>query len=286
MKQSLQISMLTGAALVGLSITGALADHSGSQAVITGEAPEATLLELGSADAAPRGAEITLQNDSLTDGGNAVLQFGFINDEIGAARYVIDPNLFPIQIKKVQIYWQSGLSNGTQSLQDAINIYTGNFNLIANLEGPVLTDGSLNEFDLSALNIVINSPTTLTVGLQFFDAPNGDGLKPTLATDDNGCQSGLSVVFTPGPDIWFNLCAFGVSGDLVIRTIIDPMGSIIPCPGDINDDGVVDTADLGLLLAVFGQAPPSLPEADINGDGVTDTADLGLLLSVFGTPCP
>ena len=56
-----------------------------------------------------------------------------------------------------------------------------------------------------------------------------------------------------------------------------------PCPGDLNVDGVIDTADLGILLGQFGTAGP---EADLNGDGVVDTADLGILLGVFGTSCP
>lgn len=47
-----------------------------------------------------------------------------------------------------------------------------------------------------------------------------------------------------------------------------------PVPGDIDGDGKVDAADLGLLLAFWGQPGPS----DLNGDGVTDGADLGLVL--------
>ncbi len=47
---------------------------------------------------------------------------------------------------------------------------------------------------------------------------------------------------------------------------------------DLNDDGVVDTADLGILLGVFGEQSTV---ADINGDGVVDTSDLGLLLAAF-----
>ena len=54
------------------------------------------------------------------------------------------------------------------------------------------------------------------------------------------------------------------------------------CPGDLNGDGIVDTADLGVLLGQFGTAN-SL--ADINGDGVVDTADLGILIGAFGTSC-
>jgi len=57
-----------------------------------------------------------------------------------------------------------------------------------------------------------------------------------------------------------------------------------PCSldADINGDGVVDTADLGLLLGEFGTAGPT---ADLNNDGAVDTADLGLLLAVFGHDC-
>jgi len=49
--------------------------------------------------------------------------------------------------------------------------------------------------------------------------------------------------------------------------------------GDLNNDGTVDTADLGSLIASFGTSDPT---ADINGDGIVDTADLGLLIANFG----
>jgi hypothetical protein len=51
-------------------------------------------------------------------------------------------------------------------------------------------------------------------------------------------------------------------------------------PGDINGDGVVDTADLGILIGVFGT---NTPGADINGDMIVDTADLGILIGNFGS---
>jgi len=57
------------------------------------------------------------------------------------------------------------------------------------------------------------------------------------------------------------------------------------CPNsDINNDGVTDTADLGLLIAQFGA--PAVGHADLNFDGVVDTADLGILIANFGTVCP
>lgn len=56
-----------------------------------------------------------------------------------------------------------------------------------------------------------------------------------------------------------------------------------PCVADINSDGVVDTADLGLLIGAFGGVDPI---ADLNSDGTVDTADLGLLIGEFGSDCP
>ena len=46
--------------------------------------------------------------------------------------------------------------------------------------------------------------------------------------------------------------------------------------GDINGDGKVDGADLGLLIADWGTTGP---HADLNGDGVVDGGDLGILLA-------
>ncbi len=58
-------------------------------------------------------------------------------------------------------------------------------------------------------------------------------------------------------------------------------GEPTPCPADLNNDGVVDSADLGILLLNFGS--PGL--GDLNNDGTVDSADIGLLLLNFGD-CP
>ncbi len=51
-------------------------------------------------------------------------------------------------------------------------------------------------------------------------------------------------------------------------------------PGDANDDGVVDIADLNTVLSTFGT--PNL-SGDLNFDGAVDLTDLNILLSTFGT---
>jgi len=51
-------------------------------------------------------------------------------------------------------------------------------------------------------------------------------------------------------------------------------------PGDLNGDGAVDPADLGMLLGAWGPCPGC--NADIDGDGIVGPADLGILLGNWG----
>ena len=53
------------------------------------------------------------------------------------------------------------------------------------------------------------------------------------------------------------------------------------CPADLNCDGVINGADLGLLLNDWGTCTGSCP-GDINDDGVVNGFDLGTLLSSWG----
>ncbi len=48
---------------------------------------------------------------------------------------------------------------------------------------------------------------------------------------------------------------------------------------DLNGDGVVDAADLAMLLGQWGESGA----ADLNGDGAVDAADLAMLLGSWGT---
>ncbi|HUU98464.1 MAG TPA: DUF362 domain-containing protein [Phycisphaerae bacterium] len=54
--------------------------------------------------------------------------------------------------------------------------------------------------------------------------------------------------------------------------------------GDLNGDGCVDQADLGILLTDWGCSDGSCP-GDIDYDGDTDHSDLGILLAHWGEGC-
>lgn len=58
-----------------------------------------------------------------------------------------------------------------------------------------------------------------------------------------------------------------------------------PCYGDVNGDMMVNIADLGIVLAHFGQTgvPPEF--GDLDGDGNVNITDLGIVLAAFGSVC-
>ena len=76
------------------------------------------------------------------------------------------------------------------------------------------------------------------------------------------------------------------------RFLVEASGLVGPnvppppaCPADLNLDGVVNGADLGLMLGAWGPCPSTPCAADLNLDGVVNGADLGLMLGAWG-PCP
>ncbi len=58
------------------------------------------------------------------------------------------------------------------------------------------------------------------------------------------------------------------------------------CPGDLNNDGLRDISDLGVILANFGKTGLDYAGGDVDFDGDDDLSDLGAELSLFGTACP
>ncbi len=81
---------------------------------------------------------------------------------------------------------------------------------------------------------------------------------------------------------------FNASGDVTIFIndgMVEIPGSFVcfsTCPPDLNGDGLVNAADLALLLGAWGPNPGH--PADFNSDGSVNAADLALLLGAWG-PC-
>ena len=89
--------------------------------------------------------------------------------------------------------------------------------------------------------------------------------------------SGVRIALDRDRDGVFNADEISSCSDPADPTSIP--GSGVSCGFDLNADGQVDAADLGLLLVNWGPCGAERPCAgDFNVDGQVDAADLGLLL--------
>ena len=235
-------------------------------------------------------AEVTVQNDSLIDGNDGTTCPCFVSGESAAAWLTSPCNG---DIVAVQVFWRSQFGGGPSSTETGISIFgDGAFptpgavlvnqdNSPAVITAPTLSDSLLNEFrHLDAaqtipLGVPVTSGETFVVSLEVFNQSSGNIFAPTFVYDLDGCQGGKNGVFVI-PGGWLNSCLLGVTGDWMIRAVLEC------CPADFNGDGLVNAADLADLLADWGPCPGCA--ADFNGDGQVNAADLADLLATWG-PC-
>ncbi|MFG0275025.1 MAG: FG-GAP-like repeat-containing protein [Phycisphaerales bacterium] len=105
----------------------------------------------------------------------------------------------------------------------------------------------------------------------------GVALAPT-APVDTGAEPFLITSGDLDGDGDTDLISIGATGVRAGESAVETFSSAAPRPADLNGDGVVDGADLGLLLGAWGTPGPA---ADLNEDGTVDGADLGLLLGAW-----
>jgi len=122
--------------------------------------------------------------------------------------------------------------------------------------------------------------TTLDTKMSVFS--NCD-LTQTIACNDDATGCGLQsrVTFTPtcGVTYYISIGAYSATGTGAGTFTITQDGTCgpPPNPADLNGDGVVNAADLTILLGAWGTSGPG----DINGDGVVNAADLTILLGAW-----
>lgn len=180
---------------------------------------------------------------------------------------------YPIEILRVGIGWASQFGGSPQSLEQSIHIYGAGLpnpgTPIFSLDGPVLNDGFLNEFDLEPLPgevLVDSGPFTVT--LEFLNSNSGDPFAASVFHDGNGCQAGKNVVKAI-PGGWSDACVLGVTGDWVMYVVYRQTG----CEAGIGDQ-VVASGDL-VALAVPQPNPftrETLLEFVLTGEQAIDLA--------------
>lgn len=108
---------------------------------------------------------------------------------------------------------------------------------------------------------------------------NGDPIPTTRRIFVSGLSGAEGATIDPLTGD-FLFCTYGGIGQVVRVSGFTKSAS---CIGDIDGDGQVNGADLGQVLAKWGDCPECAE--DLNGDCVVNGLDLGVLLSVWG-PCP
>jgi hypothetical protein len=162
----------------------------------------------------------TIQNYS---GGGRVVCPCFVADERAGVVFDVPSAEYPIEILRVGIGWGSQFGGTPSSLQRSLEIYGAGLpnpgTPIFTLDGPVLNDGAINQFDLEPLVDPVMVPSgPFTVALRFLSANAGNPFAPSVVHDGNGCQAGRNAVYSI-PGGWSNACALGINGDWLFYVV-------------------------------------------------------------------
>ncbi|HET8941389.1 MAG TPA: DUF11 domain-containing protein [Rudaea sp.] len=131
------------------------------------------------------------------------------------------------KIVAVDVLWRSLFGGATQSVEKSIDIYDAGIfpdtgNLLLSIQGPAMTDGVINEFryldeqQTIPISIPVTQGSTYAIAFSFANPP--DQTQGPSIVADTGCQQGKNALFS---DAWYSSCLLGVSGDWVIRAVVD-----------------------------------------------------------------
>ena len=170
----------------------------------------------------------------------------------------------------------------------AVKDYRGNSAL--NSGRGVLGGGANpNGLEVALDNTNALGPNTATTGFEL-RIPFADlGLPPTFVgrvmvaaclERTNGALSNQWM-----PSLEPGSADLGLAPNLAAVAGVQHASVAVGLAGDVNADGVVNGADLALLLGTWGQnaATAGFLASDLNGDGTVDATDLSVLLSRWGS---
>jgi len=172
----------------------------------------------------------------------------------------------------------SNLTPGHQPFNPSVAMRDGTDELVMVATIYTKATGSMLAVLTSMNGVVWSEPEPLYAALTPFRIYNtllGDGVSP----EGNRVITGatlkvLTVNFNSSTDFWW-------ANEARLIEITDTAATA-PCPSDIDGDGEVTGADLGLILLDFG---PCTCPTDLDGDGEVGTGDLAMCLLDFGV-CP
>ncbi|MCX5640940.1 MAG: right-handed parallel beta-helix repeat-containing protein [Planctomycetota bacterium] len=148
--------------------------------------------------------------------------------------------------------------------------------------------GGTNAVSWSIVQGGFTGTSNLSTDPMFVSAATGDY---TLGTGSSGIDSGSNPLVPAGvtTDLLGALRFVDIpsvpdtgsgTAPIVDRGAYELASAVLPCIGDLTNNGVIDGGDLGVLLGGWGGSVTG----DLDGNGVVNGADLGMLLGNWG-PC-
>jgi len=137
---------------------------------------------------------------------------------------------------------------------------------------------------LEASGITIDGKGVATLSLGFAFAVSEEDTGPFEEPVLDGVPFDLPTVFPPGDIAGVEFTAtpesVSTSISLTIGLVASGPQDVPATPGDANGDGVVDFADILVVLATFGSCGAGLPcPGDLNDDQAVDFTDILIVLS-------
>ncbi len=217
-----------------------------------------------------RAAEVTVFNDSTTNGVPSTPLANFLAGESVAAWLT---SSCTGNIVAAQVYWASDFGGAPSQIEQSITLYGAGTHPTpgailqsqgvdpAQVVGPTLSDGVMNEFrfldppaNTKAMSVPVTNGQTFVVSLTFLNQSSGGApFAPAPTIDQDGCQPQKNAVdVLPGG--WNDACPLGVTGDWVIRAVIDCQAPPVPASSWLGAGALVSLlGSLGLLAAARGR---------------------------------
>jgi hypothetical protein len=117
------------------------------------------------------------------------------------------------------------------------------------------------------------------LGGGIYEPPVGKSFTILQASGANSIAGSFATVlpsFVPGKVYQWEVSTTSTQSTIVTAKVAD----IVPCPGELTGDGVIDAADLAVLLGAWG--PCRGCDADFDSDGTVGGSDLAVLLGAWG----
>lgn len=182
-----------------------------------------------SAPATTRAVEAVSQNDSTIGGVPSTVANVFLAGESTAAWLTA---ACTGDLVAMQVYWASQFGGTPTQLEQSLTLFAGGTfptpgATLAQIPGPMLVDGVVNEYrfldpptNSMPLQVPVAAGQTVVVSLQFLNQSSGNPFAPSVTYDQDGCQASSNAVdVLPGG--WSDACPLGITGDFVIRAVVD-----------------------------------------------------------------